>query len=119
MGSRDGSGLVDLDVDMDDVAALKASKICDEGLHTKQKKNGEGHFEMPSWRGPLHGVKLGLRHKKENFQQATNSLGVPGPSGASSGAGGPPKAPVTSGALGAAGASGSPPRLEGGPPSPG
>lgn len=68
-GSRDGSGIMDLDVDMDEVAALKASKICDEGQENKPKKKTEGHFELPNLKGTLQGVKLGLRQKKVNSSQ--------------------------------------------------
>lgn len=67
-GSRDGSGIMDLDVDVDEVIALKASKICDEGQEVKQKK-AEGHFELPILKGTLQGVKLGLRQKKDNASQ--------------------------------------------------
>lgn len=64
-GSGDGSDGVYMDMDMDEVAALKASKIC-EGQEMRTKKKGETHFELPNLRGTLHGVKMGLRPKKED-----------------------------------------------------
>ncbi|CDJ42671.1 hypothetical protein, conserved [Eimeria tenella] len=66
--SRDGSGMLDLDVDMDDVAALKASEIRDDDSETRNKKKNEGHFEIPNIRETLQGT-LGLRQKKDNSHQ--------------------------------------------------
>ncbi|KAL8273797.1 hypothetical protein Esti_002271 [Eimeria stiedai] len=73
-GSGEASG-GDLDVDMDDLAALKASKICSEGQEGDVKKKNEGHFELPNVRG----IKMGIRQKKEKSSQpsGTESGGLP------------------------------------------
>ncbi|CDJ36603.1 uncharacterized protein EMH_0065680 [Eimeria mitis] len=67
-GSGDGLGVLDMDVDMDDVAALKASEICEEGHSEKSKKKNESHFELTNLKETLQGT-LGLRQKKDNSSQ--------------------------------------------------
>lgn len=67
-GSGDGLGVLDLDVDMDDVAALKASEICEEGQAEKGKKKNDNHFELTNIKDTLQGT-LGLRQKKDNSSQ--------------------------------------------------
>lgn len=67
-GSGDGLGVLDLDVDMEDVAALKASEICEEGPAEKTKKKNDSHFELTNLKETLQGT-LGLRQKKDNSHQ--------------------------------------------------
>ncbi|KAL8437790.1 hypothetical protein ACSSS7_000671 [Eimeria intestinalis] len=78
LAARQGSGEAsggDMDVDMDDLAALKASKICSEGQEGDLKKKNEGYFELPN----LKGIKMGIRQKKEKSPQlsGTESGGPP------------------------------------------
>ncbi|KAL8427984.1 hypothetical protein Efla_004242 [Eimeria flavescens] len=63
-GSREASG-GDMDMDMDELAALKASKICNQREENELKKEAEARFELPN----LRGIKVGLRQKKEKPQQ--------------------------------------------------
>ncbi|CDI84244.1 hypothetical protein EPH_0012280 [Eimeria praecox] len=67
-GSGDGLGVLDMDVDMDDVGALKASELCEEDSAEKNKKKTDGHFELTSLKETLQGT-LGLRHKKDSSSQ--------------------------------------------------
>lgn len=64
-GSGEACGGVDMDVEMDDAPVVTASKICNEGQEKEHKHNADSHFDLPSFKGTLYGVKLGLRQKKE------------------------------------------------------
>ncbi|OEH74275.1 hypothetical protein cyc_03689 [Cyclospora cayetanensis] len=64
-GVREESGISDLDEDMDEVAALKALDICEEGTEPKGKRKVDGHFEHTNMKETLQGVKLGLVKKGE------------------------------------------------------
>lgn len=79
-GSAEGSGGIDLDVDMDEVAAIKASEIRNEGKEKEAKKKNEGHFELPNLRG--YGAKIGLRPKKDDKSPQPGALPAAEPEGA-------------------------------------